>query len=513
MDSETPARTIPATIQDWFDRALRADPDKVFIESIDQARAVSYRQAGTFFGRLGAYMKDEGFAANDRVALLANNSIEHLLIYYGVMIYGATVCTIHVEMNSSRLGELIGAIRPRLILYEDGLEVGDQLPGRVPVYSLGTWGDDKDDGFVNMISGQPAADLPAPVNGPEDTASIFYTSGTTSTPKGILCTFERLENNVQTVMSAFDIRREDRILDYRSFNWMSGQTLSALGALCLGATLIFAQKFSRSRLFEWMATYEATVVAGNPTVFNMLLNDQQGAPPVLPSLRFMTSSSAPLSVQEWKRFEDRFGIPVVQGFGASEIGWIAAATTANKRMGSAGRPLAYHQLKIVDESGRELPRGDIGYIEVGGDPDQEFGYLTSAGTVDVTARGRLRTGDMGYLDGDGYLFLTGRATDLIIRGGVNISPVEVDNVMNLMPGINDAASFGVPDNIYGEEVAACVVAGNEASLSEADVIDFCRGKMADVKLPKSVRFVAELPKTERGKLNRKALIRLWQEKG
>lgn len=472
------ARTIHA----WLEAAGARHPDKIFVRSLDQESEITYGDALKLVRRMAHYLAARGFQPNDRVALLSENSLEHLMVYFGVMYYGATICTIHVEMNAIIIDDLLRQLSPKLVLREDQLA-----------------------DFVEEMRHETA--IPhAPVNGPDDVASIFYTSGTTATPKGVPCTFRDLETNVSETMAGFGIGPDDVILDYRSFNWMSAQTLSALGALSQGATLVIARKFSRTRFFDWIHANRVTVVAGNPTVINVL-----NTAPVpferasAPWLRFMTSSSAPLLVQEWKNFEERYGLPIVQGYGSSETGWIAASSERARKLGSVGRPLAYHKLTIVDTDGNVLPPGEIGLVELGGRPEGLFRYVGDDGTPVTYAQGRHRTGDLGYLDADGFLFLTGRAKDLIIRGGVNISPVEVDNVLNQMPGIAEAACVGVPDTIYGEEVAAVVVCRPGVTIDAKEIMDFCSARLAAPKVPKQVYFRDSLPKTERGKLDRKAL--------
>src|SRR5580704_337476 len=169
------------------------------------------------------------------------------------------------------------------------------------------------------------------------------------------------------------------------------------------------------------------------------------------------ASPAPLLPQAWRRFEERFGIPVAQGYGSSETAWIAANPGRERRFGTVGRPLAYHRLAIVDAQGRALPQGEIGEVELGAFDDNDYRCLGDDGAVRVASRGRMRTGDMGFLDADGYLHLTGREKDLIIRGGVNISPVEIDGVLMQRAEIADAATVGVPDGVWGEEVVSYVV--------------------------------------------------------
>jgi acyl-coenzyme A synthetase/AMP-(fatty) acid ligase len=272
-----------------------------------------------------------------------------------------------------------------------------------------------------------------------------------------------------------------------------------------------ARKFSRSRFFHWIREYGATIVAGNPTTINMLMNgsDKVSAADV-PTLRFMTSSSAPLLVEEWQRFEGRFGIAIAQGYGSSEAGWIAGSNERTRRLGSVGRPLPYHDLKIVDQEGRPLPPGEIGFVELGNDRDREYRYLAEDGSVRVGARGRLRTGDLGHLDGEGYLYVTGREKDLIIRGGVNIAPVEIDGILLQHPEVAEAATVGVPNRIYGEEVVSYVVFKPGRQVTEETLFAHCRERLPAFKTPKRFIFRTGLPKSDRGKMDRKALIEEWK---
>jgi acyl-coenzyme A synthetase/AMP-(fatty) acid ligase len=314
--------------------------------------------------------------------------------------------------------------------------------------------------------------------------------------------------NIEPMIRGFGIDGGDRVYDYRSFNWASAQLLGVLGPLACGATLVMAKKFSASRFFDDVRRHGVTVAAGNPTVINMLLNSP--APPdarAAPTLRFMTSSSAPLMPEEWRRFERRFGVAVAQGYGSSETAWIAVNPGRDRRFGSVGRPLAYHRLAIVDAAGRGLPAGETGAVEIGGWEDNAYRYLGDDGVARVASRGRMRTGDIGYLDGDGFLHLTGREKELIIRGGVNISPVEIDGVLMQCAGVAEAATVGVPDAVWGEEVVSYVVL--RPGFAPADILRFCAARLPEFKAPKEIVARDDLPKSERGKLDRKALVAQW----
>jgi acyl-coenzyme A synthetase/AMP-(fatty) acid ligase len=500
----------PQLLRQWIDRAAARDPDKAFIVSADDGRDVSYGQLRQTTCRIAAYLHKQGIGANDRVALLSNNSIEHLLSYFGVLAYGATICTVHVEMNRNQLDNILPALKANLVLCEESLGLDDIVSAAsAPCLPLGSWDDRRGDSFFAAVNrGEPDDAITGAQA--DDAAVILFTSGTSARPKGVVLSFRELLANAGPTADGFGLTEQDRIYDFRSFNWCSAQTLSAVPPLCRGATLILGRKFSRSRFFEHIRRHGATIATGNPTTIGILLNgDEALAAPELPTLRFMTSSSAPLIVDEWRRFEDHFGIRVSQGYGCSEIGWIAAQPGEQRRIGTVGRPHAYHRLSVVSPEGQALPAGETGAVELGGLAGNAYCTLADDGSIRVDSRGRMKTGDLGFLDDDGYLHLTGRAKDLIIRGGVNISPVEIETVLMQRPEVAEACTVGVPDKVYGEEVVAYVVLRPGVAIEADDILRHCNAALPAFKAPKRIVLSAALPKTERGKLDRKALVERW----
>jgi acyl-coenzyme A synthetase/AMP-(fatty) acid ligase len=500
-------------LRHWIDRASARDPDKAFIVAADDGRTLTYRDLRNVTGRIAGYLHGQGIGANDRIALLSNNSIEHLAAYFGVLAAGATVCTVHVEMNSNQLDSILPALNARMFLCEAGLGLDDMLEAvAAPVLPLGTWEDRHGDSFFAAVNACEASDAVGGA-GPDDSAVILFTSGTSARPKGVVLSYRELLANAGPTADGFAMTAADRIYDFRSFNWCSAQTLSALPPLCRGATLILGRKFSRSRFFDHIKQHGATIATGNPTTVGLLLNGDMASIPDVPTLRFMTSSSAPLNVDEWRRFEERFGIRVSQGYGCSEVGWIAAQPGERRRIGTVGRPHDYHRLSILGAEGQILGPGKMGVVELGGSQDNAFCTLADDGSVRVDCQGRMKTGDLGFLDDEGYLHLTGRAKDLIIRGGVNISPLEIDGVLMRRPEVIEACTVGVPDKIYGEEVVAYVVLRAGATLGADDILRHCAAALPAFKTPKRIMLSGELPKTERGKLDRKALVERWSRTG
>jgi acyl-coenzyme A synthetase/AMP-(fatty) acid ligase len=500
----------PQLVRDWIARAAARDPAKPWIVSAEDERAITYGALHALTGRLAAFLRDHGVGPGDRVVLLANNSIEHLACYAGVLAHGATICTIHVETNRHHLDGILPALKPRLIACEEGLGLGDLLAA-IPArqFVLGRWDDRPGrDTFYGHVNRCAVAGAASETGGERRDAVILFTSGTSAQPKGVVLTFRELLANAGPTAAGFGITGKDRIYEFRSFNWCSAQTLSALPSLREGASVIVGPRFTRSRFFAHIKAYGATIATGNPTTLGMLMNGDDLDADV-PSLRFITSSSAPLVTEDWRRFEERFAIPVAQGYGCSEIGWIAAQPGEGRRLGTVGKPHAYHALRIVDSAGQALPPGGIGRIELGGFPDNDYRYLAEDGTIRVDSRGRFKTGDLGCLDQDGYLHVTGREKELIIRGGVNISPLEIDSLLMQRPELIEVATVGIPDAIYGEEVVSFVVGRPGVAIDADELLRYCGTVLPAFKAPKRIVLSDALPRTERGKLDRKALVARW----
>jgi long-chain acyl-CoA synthetase len=499
-------------LQGWIARAADRAADKPWLVRAEDGRTVDYGRLRDVTGKLAAFLHGRGLGPNDRVALLADNSIEQLFCYLGIMAAGPTVCTIHVEMNRNQLDDIFARLKPKLVLYQEELRLDDLLAATdAPRLRIGHYEAPSADTLFGELTRLTPSQPSRPARGDDD-AVILFTSGTSAKPKGVVLNFREYLSNIDPLAEGFGIGAGDRLYDFRPFSWASAQLLGALAPVNRGATLVLGEKFSASRFFTHLRDRSVTIAAGNPTTLNILLNtaaEAQGDN--LPALRFITSSSAPLLLDEWKRFEERFGVPVAQGYGASEASWIAAIPGERRRLGTVGRPFAYHDLAIVDGEGRRLRAGEIGHVEVGGWPEHPFRYLAEDGAVRTHSLGRFRTGDIGSLDADGFLTLTGREKESIIRGGAKISPMEIDSCLMQCADVIEAATIGIPDAIYGEEVVSYVVTRPGASLDTGTLLKHCAARLPAFKAPKQIVLSASLPKTERGKLDRRALLERWKQ--
>lgn len=498
------------------DKAARLG-DKVYIESVDQGKRITFDELNRVTNRLGHFLRARGLGVNDRVSLFAENSIEALIIFFGVLRYGATLNAINLEIREKNVRQILQDVRPKLVLWSGDLPSDPRPLGEgiaAPWISFGAWdaAAPPTEDLWALLRACPDSPVPGAGARPDDIAFVNYTSGTTDRPKGVLVTQDAYFCMSESPVERLGITEADRILDYRHFSWSSPQILSIGPSIQAGATLVFAKRFSQSHFFDWIKAHNVTIAVGIPTAISMLLNRPIPARKEdLPSLRFMTSSTAPLSMEKQKEFEERYGIPIVQMAGSTETGFMAGNPPDRRKLGFIGRPMLHVNLRILDDNGNECPPGQEGEIVVGG-RQLALGQLVDADTVVKFPKEGLRNGDLGYRDADGYVRISGRRKDIIIRGGVNIAALEITNVLLQHPDLGEAATIGVPDEIYGEAVVSFAAPKAGRTTSEAELQAHCRARLAEFKLPKALVLLDSIPKNANGKVAKDELSKLWHER-
>jgi acyl-coenzyme A synthetase/AMP-(fatty) acid ligase len=500
-------------IADLLAQYRQREPDKVAIVDLDGGVSITFGGLERAVTDIAAALKARGVGKGSRVLLLSDENLEKLLIWLAAWRLGAVVAPLNIELNAPLIADLAVAVSPALTLVHKELDGGALLPGapfvRFGSYSADAADADREDDFFRAMPRAVAADSLPERNAAADIACIFCTSGTTNRPKVVVYDHCAYWLNGLSTLECLGLTADDRTLEYRSFGWNSAQVLSLMPFLETGLTLHIARRFSHSRFFDWIRNYGITFAAGVPTVLNMLLNKPLGITAKdVPSLRLMTCSTAPLTLEQWVRFEEMYGVKLLQMYGMSEAGWMCGNRHYARKMGTVGLPALHQELAIVDGRGQPCPPGVEGEVTAGG-PHCAVGYLLDDGTIEPIRGKRIKSGDLAIMDEDGFIRVSGRTKDLIIRGGVNIAPLEIDEVLLKHSGVLDAAAVGVPDPIQGEEVVCYVVARPGASLTEAAVIEHCRASLPAPKVPKRVVVVAELPKSDRGKVLRDKLKEDW----
>jgi len=461
-------------------------PDKIVVESPDQDARITYGELEALTRRFANFLADEGVRPGDRISLLSDNGIEPLIVFWGALRAGVTVNPVNVEIREKHVSQILHDVAPKAVL----------------------WSAPADDLFARLRDASPAPVATRPAR--NDWSLIDYTSGTTDAPKGAIWTHEAYYAMCESPVDRLEIGPDDTILDYRHFSWSSPQILSIGPTMLTGATLVLARKFSQARFFDWLRDYRVTVAVGIPTVINMLL-----ARPVsvtgadLPALRFMTSSTAPLSVDKHLEFEKTYGIPIVQLAGGTETGFMCGNHPGARKHGSIGRPTLNLRLRLLDDAGREVPRGQEGEMVVSGRQLASAYWHGPDKLVPIPQDG-FRNGDLARQDEEGYVYITGRKKDIIIKGGVNIASLEITNCLLEHADVADAGTLGVKDEIYGEVPVGFAALRPGRSVPEATLLDHCRAKLVAFKVPAAVVVVDAVPKNANGKLDRDALAAVWQ---
>jgi acyl-coenzyme A synthetase/AMP-(fatty) acid ligase len=504
-----PYRPVADLLADYAAR----DADKLAIVDLDQGSRISFGTLAAIVDDIAAHFRKLGVAKGDRVVVLSEEVLEKLLLWLGLWRIGAVVAPLNIEMNVAHMAELTRIVDPKLVLVHRELDREALTSGATcKVIQFGQMENDAaDDFFRHIVRGADPASLPER-NHAADMSCLFCTSGTSGRPKIVVYDHAAYWLSGLDSIDMLDLTEADRTLEYRSFGWNSAQILSLMPFLQTGLTLHIARRFSQSRFFDWIRNNGVTFAAGVPAVINILLQnaDQHGHVDV-PSLTRMTCSSAPLSAEQWKRFEETYGLRLVQLYGMSEAGWICGNRLRQMRMGTVGQPALHQEFAIVDASGETCPPDVEGEVTTGG-PQIALGYLLEGRAIDPLRGTRMKTGDLAIRDADGFVRVTGRTKDLIIRGGVNIAPVEIDGVLMALEGVAEAAAVGVPDRILGEEVVAFVVLAPASGLDDEAVIDHCKTALPQAKVPKQVFVVEKLPRNDRGKVMRDRLRAEWTER-
>ncbi len=366
----------------------------------------------------------------------------------------------------------------------------------------------------DALAPQSVMQAPAAKVAADDPALLMYTSGTTGLPKGVLLSHRNLLASGRAVAAAQGLDATDRVLSALPLYHINGQCIATIAPLVSGGSIVVPRRFSVSGWWPLVERYRPTWLNLVPTMIAFLCNGPELTPAqrdACRNLRFARSASAPLPPEQHRAFEQRFGVSIIEAMGLTETASVAFTNPldpARRRIGSPGLPLAV-EARVVAPDGRVLAAGAAGEIGLRGEPVMQGYFRAPELTAQaLDAGGWFATGDLGYRDADGYYFITGRLKELIIKGGENIAPREIDEALLAHPAILEAAAVGIPDPEYGQEILACVVLKPGIACSEADLRAHCLRALGKYKSPKELRFVAELPKGPSGKVQRRLLLDL-----
>lgn len=494
--------------------------DKPFLFSEVDGREWSYAEFDSLVNRTANMLIANGIGKGDVVSLLMPNSPEYIIAYFACWKIGAIAGPVNSLLKAEEIEWVVNNSESKLLLL--GRTAGDSpahaedsptLPPTIDFTNI----DEATNDYAETLD---AVDLAT-----DDDAIIIYTSGTTGKPKGCLLTHGNLLANAQQIAEWMGFGEDDRLLTVMPLFHMNAVSVTTMTALYAGGSTVVSPKFSASRFWDIIENYKITSFGSVATMLSMLLNSAQwpvvggqdgeqlttNHRPLTTALRFAMCGSAPVPAEVLKRFEETFGVLVIEGYGLSESTCRSTFNPPNtdRRPGSCGKPIG-NEMAIFDESDEPLPDGELGEIVLRGPNICKAYFKNPEATAKAFANGWFHTGDIGYRDADGFYYIADRKSDMIIRGGENIYPRELEELLFRHPSIGSVAIVGLPDAKWGEEVAAFLRPAPGAVIQKAELIDYMRQHLAPHKTPRRWFSVAEFPLTGSGKIQKFRLRELQQ---
>lgn len=487
------------SVRELIDRAAAATPQAVYACATDSAAELTYAELRRNARRVAALLQAQGVAPGDTVALVMPNGLGTLQLLLGALHAGVCVNPVNLLSQPDQMRYVLQHCDCTLVLAAP--DWADKVRTLMP--QLAVLAVDPE----SLQLPEAEADTPAP--DAQAVALLMYTSGTTGNPKGVMLTQANLAANARAIAAEHALTAADRVLGVLPLYHINAFAVTMLAPLASGGSVVMAPKFSAARFWTQAIDNGCTWINVVPTIISFLL--EGAAPPreQTARIRFCRSASSALPPEHLRAFEARFGIGVIETMGLTET---VAPSFSNpldpllRKVGAVGRASG-GEARVVDGQLQPVPDGSTGEITIRGPHVMKGYYKNPQATAEAfTPDGWLRTGDLGHRDADGFFFVTGRIKELIIKGGENIAPREIDEALLKHPAVLDAAAVGIPDPHYGQEILACVVLREGMACDEAELRAFAEQQLGRYKTPRQFRFVADLPRGPSGKVQRRKLL-------
>ncbi|MBM4761741.1 long-chain fatty acid--CoA ligase [Bacillus sp. B15-48] len=452
---------------------------------------------------LAGYFQAKGYQKEDIIALYLKNSDDFLISYYACQLGGFAVLPINIKLARPEVEYIIEHSEAKAIIYDDSIyHLWDELEN--PMESFQDHLEVGGKATFEAVITDHSIPFAQPKIEKNDTAVIFYTSGTTGKPKGVMLSAENVRAISEIWADSLEMKADDRMHIVTPLFHCAASHCFSTPTILKGGTVVIEEAFSPEKTLATMEKEKVTIFFGVPAIYSILLNTQKLTEIDLSNLRLFTYGAAPMPYELVKKVKALFPKVKVQNlYGQTENS--PGATTlkddyALDKIGSVGEPLPYTQVRVVDDYGDDVSIGQVGEIVVKG-PQVMKGYLKNdEATRNTLKDGWMYSGDLGRFDEDGLLYIVDRKKDMIIRGGENVYPVEVEEVLYQLDGILEAAVVGIPHEVYGEVLKAFIVLKEGQYLSTEEVIDYCKQKLAKYKIPAEIEFLDTLPRNASGKV-------------
>ncbi len=487
--------------------------DKIFMYWEDTT--ISYSQLNDLTNKVANLLYNLGIRKGDKVSVYLPNMPEYVYLYLGIPKIGAVTGPVNALFKAREVKFVVNHSEAKIIVtipkfMELINEIKHELPKVEHVIVIGEPVKDTLN-FWDLMDNAPTDAPPEVViDEKNDPAAILYTSGTTGFPKGVLQTHFNIRRNAEMIKDFLKANEDYRFMLILPLFHVNAQIVTVMAPFTIGASCILTPGFSAQTHWETVAKYKASTFSAVPTILSILIKMPHENLD-LSSLEFVICGAAPLPIEVFREFEKTFNCKIVEGYGltegtcASSVNPIPTKTEDKRKIGSIGVPLPGNEMKIIDSNGKNLPPNTKGEILVKGDNVMKEYFKNPEANAETLKEEWLYTGDIGHMDKDGFFYITDRKKDMIIRGGENIYPREIEEVLYSHPAVSLATVIGVRDKIYGELPKAFIVLKEGKTATAEDIIAYCKKNLADFKIPKYVEFRDDLLKTPTGKIMKQSL--------
>lgn len=494
-------------LADLLENTAKRIPNRIAIRF--EGEEITYRELNSRVNAMAGGLSSLGLESGDTCILMMQSTLEFVTTYYALARMNVVIVPVNFLYKRHELSHIFADSGARGFIgmapfLEEPQKVLTDLPDLKIRVALGA---NEGSGFVPLETVRKSEATFQCAGTNQDTAAIIYTSGTTGVPKGAMLTHQNLASNAMTVADMRVTSPDDVVIGILPLYHIYGQTSALNASVYLGLTLHLFRQFDPEPVMELIKGGGSTLLFAVPTMLNRLIHGTDDEGPVHSSLSFCVSGGSSLPVEVLRKFERQFKTKIYEGYGLSECSPVCIENPFGKKTkpGSIGVTIPGFEARIVDESGNDVPTDQPGELIVRG-PGVMKGYLNRPDeTAEAIVEGWLHTGDLARMDSEGYIFIVDRKKDMVIRGGYNIYPREIEELLYEHPAVIEAAVYGIPHPDLGEEVAAAVVVKPGEAVTGDDIRSFIKEKVAPYKYPRVIRIVDDLPKSHTGKILKREL--------
>lgn len=487
---------------DWLDNRARLSPNKIAVIDENTNKTWTYKELNNRAASVASWLQRRGAKKGDRIALLSPNHISCLDLLFACSKIGAIFVPLNWRLSIHELKEIIQDCSPRFIgIHLQFKDLRDQF-----AYLGASCFEVGEESYENITSLSIADNFPEDII-ETDSLAMIYTGGTTGKPKGVVLSHQSILCNATNTIISWNLTGDDVTINYLPMFHTGGLNALSIPILLIGGTVVLGDQFNALKTMESINHYRCTIILLVPTMYHMLIHTDEFQKNDFPTMKIFLSGAAPCPLQIYEAFQKK-KLNFKEGYGLTEAGpnnFYISPEDAQVKRGSVGKSMLFNQIKLIKLDGQEAGANEVGELCIKGKHAFSYYWNHEQATTETLRDGWVQTGDLAKRDEDGFFYIVGRKKDMIITGGENVYPLEIEHWLADHPAIDEVAVVGLPDEKWGERVAAFLVLKDSFLLDVEDLKAYCEAKLGKYKIPKQFTILEELPKTHVGKIDKKVL--------